>query len=925
MELLQGDDDDRVFEATMAFIDEFSFDEPEPANVTALEAPMQQIQTHTDLVTLTPDSGANPTPTAIDVVKLLRGNGSHATKSTTPSKVPSILSLDATGMTRREKIVARNARKKLLRKAGIYGDSNRVRNERKLEIAYLRDRIEKLQIDLKTLQTHKDGQPDARKSTQQHEANHPRTNTLVVTMDSTSPISSVWHEIADRQQRRRKEAERENIRLKLVMERQRKVANTLCSLLQKRASQLESDCSCFSSLNCPKHQIVHVLDYHGDISSVRGLFRHLDAAYLDIDAVFAANGLSSMAITPSDVHIRQGVGGKYLEVFSNKVLPFKLQDATEAAWDHFKGTDKHMGNGSLYTKAKKDLDEPYTIIEVFTKEVYSNSSRADVKMKQVVRRFVEPDRDIVIWVASVAPTEIRHKMLKGLTYHLRGYALTKRSTASTPVQELSQLQFCYLISLDQDIDGRYDDSDNMRALTNFLIVNTAQNMRVHQSGVENRLIDQALRSQRDYMAFFLEDEDDGRVLEAALSFVDKFDSLSSRTEAAPPQPQMQQINADAGELTRRAVVNAKKRILRKAGVYSDPNRARNERRREVAYLREELEKLQIDLRNLQASSSKKPRQQPLLVVNSMPQVAVPSLWQVVARKQKQRREEAERENARLKVIAARQQKVADSLSCTLQKRARQLISECSSFADVRPKQQIVPVMDFCGDIDDFQGLFRQVEAARLEVDIVFAANGLDKMVITPSDVHIREGDEGKYLEAFSNKVLPFKLSDTSEAAWNHFKGVEKHLGNGSIYEKAAKDLGEAYTVIEAFTKEMHSNNSRADVKVKQVVRRYVEADHDLVIWVARVSPAEIRHKILRGLTYHLRGYAKIMRSARELSQLQCCSLITFDQEAEALYGLDTIRTLTNFLIVNSAMKTQGHQDRIESALVDQALRREMVF
>ncbi|KAE9098456.1 hypothetical protein PF010_g15560 [Phytophthora fragariae] len=57
------------------------------------------------------------------------------------------------------------------------------------------------------------------------------------------------------------------------------------------------------------------------------------------------------------------------------------------------------------------------------------------------------------------------------------------------------------------------------------------------------------------MAFFLEDEDDGRVLEAALSFVDKFDSLSSRTEAAPPQPQMQQINADAGELTRRAAVD----------------------------------------------------------------------------------------------------------------------------------------------------------------------------------------------------------------------------------------------------------------------------------------------------------------------------------------------------------------------------------
>jgi hypothetical protein len=96
-----------------------------------------------------------------------------------------------------------------------------------------------------------------------------------------------------------------------------------------------------------------VLDYHGDVSSFQSLFRHLDAAYRDVDAVFAANGLADMVITPSDVHIREGVGGKYLEVFSNKVLPFKLQDATEAAWEHFKGTDKHMGNGSLYSKAKK--------------------------------------------------------------------------------------------------------------------------------------------------------------------------------------------------------------------------------------------------------------------------------------------------------------------------------------------------------------------------------------------------------------------------------------------------------------------------------------------------------------------------------------------------------------------------------------------
>ncbi|KAL3673815.1 hypothetical protein V7S43_001505 [Phytophthora oleae] len=438
------------------------------------------------------------------------------------------------------------------------------------------------------------------------------------------------------------------------------------------------------------------------------------------------------------------------------------------------------------------------------------------------------------------------------------------------------------------------------------------------------------------MAFLLEEEDDGRVLEAAMSFVDKFELDPPRRESVAPsvvQALPCRLDANASDMTRRAVTNAKKRILRKTGVYSDPNRARTERRKEIVYLRQKMEKLQIDVQNLQNRKNRREDKtqpekrsiQSTTVLNSTPQI--PNLWQLIADKQRQRREDAERENVRLKLIAERQRQVAESLTSFFGKRTNQLINDCNSFTDVSPRHQVVHVVDFCGDIGDFQGLFRHLDAARREVDRVFAANGLEQMVLTPCDVHIREGDDGKYLEAFSNKVLPFRLSDSTEAAWEHFKGVEKHLGNGNIYEKAAKDLDEANTVIEAFTKEMHSNNQRADVKVKQVVRRYIERDHDLVIWVAHVSPAEIRHKMLRGLSYILRGYAKIKRSPVstpdcEISQLQCCSLISFDVEAEAMYGTEAIHTLTNFLVVNSAMKTQGHQDRIESALVDQALKRE---
>ncbi|KAG3187127.1 hypothetical protein C6341_g3470 [Phytophthora cactorum] len=69
-----------------------------------------------------------------------------------------------------------------------------------------------------------------------------------------------------------------------------------------------------------------------------------------------------------------------------------------------------------------------------------------------------------------APAQIKHKMLRGLMYNLQGYAVTKRSPDSIPGQELSVLQQCSLVSLNQD--ARCDPT-NLHALTSFLVVNTA--------------------------------------------------------------------------------------------------------------------------------------------------------------------------------------------------------------------------------------------------------------------------------------------------------------------------------------------------------------------------------------------------------------------------------------------------------------------
>ncbi|KAE9179185.1 hypothetical protein PF002_g27885 [Phytophthora fragariae] len=187
----------------------------------------------------------------------------------------------------------------------------------------------------------------------------------------------------------------------------------MTNLVRKRAGHLTNDCASFMSVDFSNQQIVRVLNSRGGAGDFPLLFRHLETAHQEVDAVFASNGLNNMVLTPSDVHIREGVNGTYLEAFSNKVLPFGLRAATEATWDHFKGSEKHLGNGNIYEKTAKNLDDPYTILEEFTKEMHSKNARADIKAQQLIRRYMEPDRDIVIWVSKAEPAEIKHKKLQG--------------------------------------------------------------------------------------------------------------------------------------------------------------------------------------------------------------------------------------------------------------------------------------------------------------------------------------------------------------------------------------------------------------------------------------------------------------------------------------------------------------------------------
>ncbi|KAG6614139.1 M96 mating-specific protein family [Phytophthora cinnamomi] len=242
---------------------------------------------------------------------------------------------------------------------------NRIRNELRFELAFLREKAAQMEQELNSLKL---------KTQQDSTSISCRVKTptvLIVPRGGSTQGLDAWKGIANRQRKRREDVERENTRLKLIVERQRKVAGDLADLLRKRVAE----CSHVKDPRAAEHHLVRVLDF----------------------TVLASNGLATMDTPTNDVHIREGVDGRYLEFFANKVMPFGLRDTAEAAWDHFKGAEKHCGNGGLYEKAAKKLDQPFTVIEEFTKELYSNSSRADIKVKQIVRRYVETERDIIVY------------------------------------------------------------------------------------------------------------------------------------------------------------------------------------------------------------------------------------------------------------------------------------------------------------------------------------------------------------------------------------------------------------------------------------------------------------------------------------------------------------------------------------------------
>ncbi|ETI41500.1 hypothetical protein F443_13272 [Phytophthora nicotianae P1569] len=381
---------------------------------------------------------------------------------------------------------------------------NRVRDQERRELLYLREKVADMQQKLQALQKTRVPAIKAEVKGPKEEKNQEEEDV---------EAHAVWKEMASHQLEQRLKSERENRQLKLVLEGQIKIAKSLEKLLQARATTNAIE-SCLGDGQRLKRMHMSTPD-RSDASIFKELMEGIDSAYREVDAVFRDNGLDTKESSFSDAEMHEGADGVYMKIFASKVLPFDVASTGTAAWRYFSRSLEHMPFRFLY---HKDLQVSIivccirliffnviiifylqnvettddTIIESFGMELHAKGTQADYRVKQIVRRYVEENRVVIVWRSYIDPVSFAGNPVYGAQFQEKGYLVVRRPRAMSP--RFALLQTCYLISPALPIRSLSDERSVTGELTDFVLSGTEANVASCHQMIENILFNEAMKA-----------------------------------------------------------------------------------------------------------------------------------------------------------------------------------------------------------------------------------------------------------------------------------------------------------------------------------------------------------------------------------------------------------------------------------------------
>lgn len=136
--------------------------------------------------------------------------------------------------------------------------------------------------------------------------------------------------------------------------------------------------------------------------------------------------------------------------------------------------------------------------------------------------------------------------------------------------------------------------------------------------------------------------------------------------------------------------------------------------------------------------------------------------------------------------------------------------------------------------------------------------------------------------------------------------------------------------MESFDLQLDAKGTRAKLRVKQLLRRHVEADRIVILWRAPVEVVEFSDEPLPAVPFRESGYIVIKRprSARVASHtlLQTCYITTTDFAGELVANRHLpVGAITDFVLAATATNISATNQIIENMLVEQSMRQRVAI
>ncbi|KAG7378390.1 hypothetical protein PHYPSEUDO_010142 [Phytophthora pseudosyringae] len=332
------------------------------------------------------------------------------------------------------------------------------------------------------------------------------------------------------------------------------------------------------------------------------------------------------------------------------------------------------------------------------------------------------------------------------------------------------------------------------------------------------------------------DLDEG--FQAALQFLDETDHLEDLAEdlTEPPTAPVENIDtsstsaSDPEDSSRSATIAQRK----------PRRRHRVSAKQQIHNLRGTVEELTTQLQSLESRAIASKIEQ--AACQQGRQVAIGPLWQQIAARQLERRQEAERDNERLRTMLDLQIQEAKNLKRLLKRRTR--IEMMEEMLGVK-RCKIVDKDESDGSIGVLQELLQSTDDIYVGVDHEFETKG---MGLVPSPGKTRDANRHVsndiFLEVLEKQLVPFGPKMTGKAVWSALgqigmqplQCVKDVNAQVDFYAQDSQKTDDAMMISYVAATSGFRSSDMLTVRIRKVMRKYSDGGRTVFVCLMETQP-----------------------------------------------------------------------------------------